>query len=88
MRLLRAYFIRLAEAGETASPLLDYARDYIEDLEIETDEAVPATLRSMFYSAMNSASKVRDRFSVDGWMALNDLADRRRQDRQNLDAGG
>jgi hypothetical protein len=36
MRLLRAYFIRLAEAGETASPLLDYARDYIEDLEIET----------------------------------------------------
>jgi hypothetical protein len=23
---------------------------------------------------MNSASKVRDRFSVDGWMALNDLA--------------
>jgi uncharacterized alpha-E superfamily protein len=29
----------------------------------------------MFYSAMNSASKVRDRFSVDGWMALNDLAD-------------
>ncbi|MGE3362789.1 MAG: circularly permuted type 2 ATP-grasp protein [Rhizobiaceae bacterium] len=75
MRLLRAYFIRLAEAGETASPLLDYVRAYIDDLEVETDEAVPATLRSMFYSAMNSAGKVRDRFSVDGWMALNDLAD-------------
>jgi len=75
MRLLRAYFIRLAEAGDTESPLLDYVRSYIEDLEIETDEAVPATLRSMFQSAMGSAGKVRDRFSVDGWMALNDLAD-------------
>jgi uncharacterized alpha-E superfamily protein len=75
MRLLRAYFIRLAEAGETKSPLLDHVQAYIEDLDVEPDEAVPTALRSMLYAAMNSAGKVRDRFSVDGWMALNDLAD-------------
>jgi len=75
MRLLRAYYVRLAEAGEAESPLLDYARNYIESLDIDASEAVPLALRQMVSAALNSASKVRDRFSVDGWMALNDLND-------------
>lgn len=75
MRLLRAYFARLAEAGELESALIAHVRDYLDDLQVEADEAVPASLRGMFAAAINSAGKVRDRFSVDGWMALNDLAD-------------
>lgn len=75
MRLMRAYFARLAEAGEHESPLLAYVRDYVEALGIEPDEAVPTALRGMFSSAIGSASKIRDRFSIDGWLALNDLAD-------------
>jgi len=75
MRLMRAYFARLAEAGELESPLLTYVREYIEARDIEANEAIPASLRAMFSSAIGSASKIRDRFSVDGWMALNDLAD-------------
>lgn len=75
MRLLRAYFARLAEAGELESPLLAMVREHIEGLDIDPDEPVPAELRMMFSSALSSAGKVRDRFSVDGWLALNDLAD-------------
>ena len=36
--------------------------------------ACPTALRAILRSAIFSASHVRDRFSVDGWMALNDLA--------------
>ncbi|MCO5064222.1 MAG: circularly permuted type 2 ATP-grasp protein [Rhizobiaceae bacterium] len=75
MRLMRAYFARLAEAGELESPLLSHVRSYIEGLDIEPDEAIPPALRNMFEAALGSASKIRDRFSVDGWLALNDLAD-------------
>lgn len=75
MRLMRAYFARLAEAGELESPLLSYVREYIEICDIEADEAIPTALRDMFSSAIGSASKIRDRFSIDGWLALNDLAD-------------
>jgi uncharacterized alpha-E superfamily protein len=41
---------------------------------LRQDEPVPDGLCDMLQSAVASASKVRDRFSVDGWLALNDLA--------------
>ncbi len=75
MRLLRAYFARLSDAGEAENPLLALVRTYLEDLDIDPDEAVPQALRNMFSASIGSAGKVRDRFSVDGWLALNDLAD-------------
>ncbi|HEY5819246.1 MAG TPA: circularly permuted type 2 ATP-grasp protein [Mesorhizobium sp.] len=75
MRLLRAYFIRLAETGDAESPLQAEVREYIEDLGVDPDEAVPEALRDIISAALGSAAKVRDRFSVDGWMALNDLAE-------------
>ncbi|HEY0033069.1 MAG TPA: alpha-E domain-containing protein, partial [Devosia sp.] len=36
-------------------------------------EAMPAGLLSSIDSAVHSASQIRDRFSPDGWLALNDL---------------
>ena len=48
--------------------------EHLEALGIDPAEGVPAGLRDTLAAAMASASNVRDRFSVDGWMALNDLA--------------
>jgi uncharacterized alpha-E superfamily protein len=74
MRLLRAYHFRVAEASRADTPLLASLADYLEELDVDVDERVPEALRDTLRSAIISASKIRDRFSVDGWMALNDLA--------------
>ncbi len=73
MRLLRAYHIRLEESGTPDTPLLKYLETYLKPYKIDLDEGVPETLLHCLSSAVRSASKVRDRFSIDGWMALNDL---------------
>ena len=71
MRLVRAYHSRHAEmANET---LLALIRDRLKTYGITPDEAVPAGLRSILGSAVYSAGNIRDRFSVDGWAALQDL---------------
>jgi uncharacterized circularly permuted ATP-grasp superfamily protein/uncharacterized alpha-E superfamily protein len=74
MRLLRAYHIRLAETAEPNAPLLRHVRDHLEMYDIDPAEGVPEQLRATLTSAIGSASRVRDRFSIDGWMAINDLA--------------
>ncbi len=74
MRLLRAMHMRLAETGDPDAPLIAYLARQLRRLGIDPEEGVPEGLRAILRSAIFSGSHVRDRFSVDGWMALNDLA--------------
>jgi len=79
MRLLRAYHRRLAETANESAPLLARIRDYLEGYDADTKECIPQGLRTTLASAIHSASQVRDRFSIDGWVALNDLQKTARQ---------
>lgn len=83
IRLMRAYHVRLAEAADPDAPLLCHVAAYMEPFGVDPQEAVPAALRTALSSALNSASAIRDRFSVDGWIALNDLT----QEAVNVDPG-
>lgn len=74
MRLLRAYHSRLAETANAEAPLPRLLREHLAALEVDLEHTVPDGLRSTIGAAIQSASRVRDRFSIDGWMALNDLA--------------
>ncbi|KZM52169.1 hypothetical protein OA90_01465 [Labrenzia sp. OB1] len=74
VRLLRAYHARLQETADPEAPLVTMTADYLEDIGVAPDAPVPQSLCDILQSAVTSASKVRDRFSVDGWLALNDLA--------------
>ena len=74
VRLLRAYHARLLETADPEAPLVAQTGEYLEKIGVAPDSPVPEGLCSMLQSAVNSAGKVRDRFSVDGWLALNDLA--------------
>ncbi|MDZ4093842.1 MAG: circularly permuted type 2 ATP-grasp protein, partial [Paracoccaceae bacterium] len=71
LRLVRAYNSRLDEAA--SAPLLAMIRTRLAVYHIDADEALPAGLRATLAAAVNSASAIRDRFSVDGWAALQDL---------------
>ncbi|CAN1532871.1 COG2308 Uncharacterized conserved protein [Rhabdaerophilaceae bacterium] len=74
LRLLRAYHLRFSESNLATSALLELLEARLEMRAIEAAQAIPEGLLSTIESAVLSASKIRDRFSVDGWMALNDLA--------------
>jgi uncharacterized circularly permuted ATP-grasp superfamily protein/uncharacterized alpha-E superfamily protein len=73
MRLMRAYHVRLAETGDREAPLLAHLARYLDTLDIDP-AGFPPELIAVLDSAIVSAGNVRDRFSTDGWMALNDLA--------------
>lgn len=89
VRLLRAYHARLMETADPEAPLVVETADYLKKIGVAPDKPVPDGLCAMLQSAVTSASKVRDRFSVDGWLALNDLAQTangaRRTMRENAD---
>ncbi len=74
MRLLRAHHIRLAETGDPDAPLITYLDEHLRDVGVDPADEIPEGLRATLSAATASASHVRDRFSTDGWMALNDLA--------------
>ena len=74
VRILRAYHVRLAEAADPALPLLKTVRAYLDFLGVDATCAVsPGVLRTID-NATGSAGQIRDRFSPDGWLALNDLS--------------
>lgn len=73
MRLLRAYHVHLAETGEAHSPLLEELAAELEAREVDPQRGPEAVGRAL-RRATASAGHVRDRFSHDGWMALQDLA--------------
>ncbi len=74
IRLLRSINIRLAEAGRSDTELLDYASRFPGFGDADPLRSIPPDLFNALASATGSASVVRDRFSVDGWAALNELS--------------
>lgn len=74
IRLLRAYHLRLAETGDASEPRLGTLAAYLGSIGIATERPVPDALPALIETARATASKVRDRFSPDGWQALNDLS--------------
>lgn len=74
LRILRAWHQRYAEAADLRQPLLADVARYLQTLDIDATSGVPAPLLHSIESASYAASNIRDRFSPDGWLALNDLA--------------
>ena len=73
IRLLRAFHLRLAETGSRDNPLQASLSDYLRDLPLDPEENVPQGLLRTLDSALVCASRVHDRFSIDGWTALRNL---------------
>ncbi len=71
LRLTRAWNARHAEAGQGAL-CNAIARD-LARYGVEAETPLPPGLIATLNSAVNAASRIRDRFSVDGWAALADL---------------
>ncbi len=74
VRLLRAYHLQLEESGGTTFPLVAYVEQYLNGLGLDPQAPLPEGLLQLFDLSRGSAEKVRDRFSTDGWNAINDLA--------------
>jgi uncharacterized circularly permuted ATP-grasp superfamily protein/uncharacterized alpha-E superfamily protein len=74
VRILRAYNARLAEVSNPNQPILADARAYLDSIGVDATAALPGGLMAAIDSAVRSASQIRDRFSPDGWLALDDLA--------------
>ena len=87
LRILRAWHGRFAEYADPGQPLLKDVTDYLKELDIDTAEPVPLSLLINIDSAVFSASNIRDRFSPDGWLALDDLAKTARRFRSSVQPG-
>ncbi|PZU23261.1 MAG: hypothetical protein DI589_08760 [Shinella sp.] len=87
LRILRAWHARFAENADPTQPLLAYVSAYLADIDIDSKEGVPASLLGNIDSAVYSASNIRDRFSPDGWLALNDLAKTARRFHEKVQPG-
>ena len=87
MRLVRAYHVRLAETADPTTPLAAYFAEYLESLGLDPETPIPPALVATLNSAIVSAGNVRDRFSIDGWSALNDLAKTTRRLAERVSAG-
>ena len=87
IRLLRAWHVRLGESGRADSPLLEHAGKYPGFFGANPAKGVPKDLYTTIGAATASASQVRDRFSVDGWTALNELAASARLELSNIAPG-
>lgn len=74
IRLLRAWHLRLAETQDPEDLRLREMAELMALADLDVERPVPEALIQMIASARSSAAKVRDRFSPDGWAALNDLA--------------
>ena len=73
LRILRAYHARLAESGNPELPILSAVGDYLSGINVAVEPPIPEGLVQNVDQAIVSASHIRDRFSPDGWLALNDL---------------
>ncbi|KAA9006743.1 circularly permuted type 2 ATP-grasp protein [Histidinibacterium aquaticum] len=78
IRLLRAYHMRLSGGGTATQPLLDYLKTYLGTY-AEPDDPVPEALLDLLGAARSCALRVRDRFSPDGWLALDELEEAARE---------
>lgn len=73
IRVLRAYHLRLDEIGQAEDPRLTQITAYLAGAGVHISPPLPEALSDQIQRAASCASKVRDRFSVDGWVALRDL---------------
>ncbi|PDT80649.1 circularly permuted type 2 ATP-grasp protein [Sinorhizobium sp. BJ1] len=87
LRILRAWHSRFAEAADPNMPLLKDVSSYLAALDIRTRQPVPDSLLANIESALFSAGNIRDRFSPDGWLALNDLSKTARKFHATVTAG-
>ncbi len=74
-RLLRAWHLRFAETGDEHAPLLDALGEHLEKQGIDAKAPLGPGLAYRIDRARSCASRLRDRFSADGWQALNDLSE-------------
>ncbi|MGL3607057.1 circularly permuted type 2 ATP-grasp protein [Rhizobium sp. G187] len=74
LRILRAWHSRYAESADPSQPLLAFVSDYLAAIDVDPGKGAPDSLLRNIDSAVYSASNIRDRFSPDGWLALNDLS--------------
>ncbi len=74
IRLVRAYHQRLAEADNPDEPLLLDLQNYLRGYGTDVSKPVPQSLNDLLKAAQTCAGRVRDRFSTDGWAALQDLS--------------
>ena len=70
IRMLRAYHLRLVESGTPDTPLLLRVAKYLATSGADPRKGFPAGVAQTLSSAMGAASHIRDRFSLDGWLAL------------------
>ncbi|PJF09824.1 circularly permuted type 2 ATP-grasp protein [Pseudorhodobacter sp. MZDSW-24AT] len=73
IRLLRARHIRLAEGGRAALPLQKQMDALLASYDVDGAVGLSPGLLDTLGAAVATAGQVRDRFSPDGWSALNDL---------------
>jgi uncharacterized alpha-E superfamily protein len=74
IRLLRAFHLRLVETGSADTPLLQQVSEYLDSIGADPSKGLPAGVVETLSSATAAASHDRDRFSLDGWLALDDLS--------------
>ena len=81
IRLVRAAQMRLAETGQPEEARVARIKAYLKRMGVPVTQPVPQTIPDQVANAIRCAAKVRDRFSIDGWVALQaleaDIADRR-----------
>ena len=73
MRLLRGWHLRLAEAGGAASPLMGVLQGHLMHRGLDPSAGPAAALAGPLGAARGCAAKLRDRFSTDGWVALEEV---------------
>lgn len=73
LRLYRAHLSRLPESPPGGTPLTASLEAYLSDRGVDASDGIPDTIGQTIAMAVNSASQVRDRFSVDAWASLADL---------------
>jgi uncharacterized circularly permuted ATP-grasp superfamily protein/uncharacterized alpha-E superfamily protein len=74
VRVLRAYHGRIAEAVDPRNPTIPAIRAALREIGIDERDPIPPRLIANIDAAADSAGRIRDRFSADGWLALTDLS--------------
>lgn len=87
IRLIRAYHLRLAETSDPDSPITRHIDIHLKFYGVDVSKNIVKPLSLSIGSAIGAASQVRDRFSTDGWMALDDLRDTLEELKSGLNSG-
>ena len=74
IRMLRAFHLRFVETGSAETLLLKQVSKFLTKLGADPSKGLPLGVVQTLSSATAAASHVRDRFSLDGWLALDDLS--------------